>query len=413
MSEDPLLGANVGGTPLVAVEPGTSTIGDIAASAGLRSVDIFAWRDLDHPEAGGSEVHAARIAERWAADGLDVTLTASRAPGAPRNYTRDGYRVARPGGRYLVFPAAAARGITRRSALADGVVEVWNGMPFFTPVWSRRPRMTFLHHVHGGMWNLVMPAPLAALGKALEARVAPRFYRHDPVVTLSESSRAAIVKNLHLDPSLVTVVPPGVDDRFRPARHIDARPLVVAVGRLVPYKRFDLLVEVLVRLREQHPTMAAVIAGEGSERAALEALIACRGAADWISLPGHLDDDALVALYQRAWVLASTSAYEGWGLTISEAAACGTPAVASPIAGHSDAVQDGYSGYLAQPGDAMVAAIGALLDNDILRRRMRQAAIANAGRLSWDRAALESMRVLASSAVPKLVARNRARAGSA
>ncbi|HEX6394051.1 MAG TPA: glycosyltransferase family 4 protein [Acidimicrobiales bacterium] len=412
MSEDPMLGADLRGTPLVAVDSGASKIGDIAASSGLRSIDMFAWRDLDHPEAGGSEVHAARIAERWAAAGLDVTLIASRAPGAPRNHGRDGYRVARPAGRYLVFPAAAARRIARRSAPADGVVEVWNGMPFFTPVWSRRPRMTFLHHVHGQMWNLVMPAPLASLGKALEARVAPRFYRHDPVVTLSESSRVGIVEKLRLDPSRVTVVPPGVDDRFRPARHINPRPLVVAVGRLVPYKRFDLLIEVLVRLREQHPTMEAVIAGEGAERTALEALIARHGAAEWISLPGHLDDDALVALYQGAWVLASTSAYEGWGLTISEAAACGTPAVASPIAGHSDAVQDGYSGYLAQPGDAMVAAIGALLDNDILRRRMRQGAIANAGRLSWDRAAFESMRVLASAATPKLGARNRARAGS-
>jgi glycosyltransferase involved in cell wall biosynthesis len=398
VSEDPLLGANLDAAPAAGFEADVLKVGDVAAAAGLRSVDMFAWRDLDHPEAGGSEVHAARIAERWAAAGLDVTITSSRAPRAPRRHGRDGYRVVRPAGRYLVFPAAAARGMIRRRALADGVVEVWNGMPFFSPVWSRRPRMTFLHHVHGGMWDLVMPAPLAAVGKALEARLAPRFYRHDPVVTLSESSRLAILDKLRLDPSLVTVVPPGVDDRFRPSRHVDASPLVVAVGRLVPYKRFDLLIDVLVRVHEQHPTMKAVIAGEGSERAALESLISRRGATEWISLPGHLDDDELVALYQRAWVLASTSAYEGWGLTISEAAACGTPAVASPITGHADAVEDGSSGYLAEPGDAMVSAIGALLDNDLLRRRMRHGAIANAARLSWDRAALKSIRVLASSA---------------
>lgn len=398
MSEDPMLGADIGGTPALSCGSNDLKIGDIAASAGLRSVEMFAWRDLDHPEAGGSEVHAARIAERWAAAGLDVALTASRAPRAPRNHSRDGYRVNRPAGRYLVFPAAAARGMIRRRAFADSVVEVWNGMPFFSPVWSRRPRMTFLHHVHGGMWDLVMPKPLAALGKTLEARVAPRYYRHDPVVTLSETSRVAILEKLRLDPSLVTVVPPGVDDRFRPARHPHPSPLVVAVGRLVPYKRFDLLIDVLVRVREQHPTLNAVIAGEGSERAALESLISARGAADWISLPGRIDDDGLVSLYQRAWVLASTSAYEGWGLTISEAAACGTPAVASPIAGHADAVADGYSGYLAEPGAAMVSAIDALLDNDLLRRRMRHGAIASAARLSWDRAALESMRVLAGNA---------------
>ena len=400
MSEDPLLGGDLESAQTAAIETGAK-LGDVAASAGLRSVQIFAWRDLEHPEAGGSEVHAARIAEKWAAAGLDVTLTASRARRAPRATAIDGYRITRPAGRYLVFPAAAVKGIARRRALADGVVEVWNGMPFFSPVWSGRPRMTFLHHVHGGMWDLVMPRPLAALGKALEGRLAPRFYRHDPVVTLSESSRVAILKKLHLDPARVTVVPPGVDDRFRPGRHVNPEPLVAAVGRLVPYKRFDRLIDVLVRVRERHPTMTAVIAGEGSERSALQELIARRGAAGWISLPGHLDDDSLIALYQRAWVLASSSAYEGWGLTISEAAACGTPAVATPIAGHSDAVQDGHSGYLAEPGEPMASAIGALIDNDLLRRRMRHGAITNAARLSWDRAALESMRVLASSAAAR------------
>ena len=395
-----MLGGGLEAAQPPALDTGTK-LGDIAASAGLRSVQIFAWRDLEHPEAGGSEVHAARIAERWAAAGIDVTLTASRAEGAPRSSTMNGYRITRPAGRYLVFPAAAATGIARRRALADAVVEVWNGMPFFSPVWSRRPRMTFLHHVHGGMWDLVMPGPLAALGKALEARLAPRFYRHEQVVTLSESSRQAILKKLRLDPARVTVVPPGVDERFQPGRHVDADPLVVAVGRLVPYKRFDLLIDVLVRVHERHPTMTAVIAGDGSERPALQEQIASRGASGWISLPGHLDDESLIALYQRAWVLASSSAYEGWGLTISEAAACGTPAVASPIVGHSDAVQDGYTGYLAEPGEAMVDAIGALIDNDLLRRRMRLGAITNAARLSWDRAALESMRVLASNAAAR------------
>ena len=398
MSEDPLLGGDVGPSLLAEPDPTDHKLGDVAAAAGLKNIDIYAWRDLDHPEAGGSEVHVARVAERWAAAGLDVRLTTSRWPGASPSQQKDGYALTRPAGRYLVFPAAAAKGVTTRRSRADAVVEVWNGMPFFTPIWTRRARMTFLHHVHGDMWDLVMPGPLATVGKSLEARVAPRFYRHDPVVTLSESSRRTIIDKLGLDPSLVTVVPPGVDERFQPNRRVDPHPTVVAVGRLVPYKRFELLIDVLVRVRERHPDMVAVIAGEGTSRAALESLVARHNASDWVSLPGRVDDDALLALYQRAWVLASTSAYEGWGLTISEAAACGTPAVASPITGHLDAVRHGVSGYLAEPGDPMVNAICALLDNDLLRRKMRQGAIATAARLSWDRAALDSMRVLASSA---------------
>lgn len=389
------------GLPTGAVDDPYASVDDLAKHAGIRSVEMLAWRDIEHPEAGGSEVHAARIAERWAAAGMDVTITASRAPGSPRSVNTDGYRVSRPAGRYSIFPVAATRGLARRrNASPDATVEIWNGMPFFSPLWAGGRRMVFLHHVHGRMWDLVMPPPLAALGRAVESRVAPGCYRRTPVVTLSESSREQIVSSLGMDPSLVTVVPPGVDPRFRPARRQEEDPLVVAVGRLVPYKRFDQLIEVLVRLRERHPDLRAVLAGEGSERRALEALVSARGAAGWLSMPGRVDDDQLVDLYQRAWVVASASAYEGWGLTLSEAAACGTPAVASPICGHLDAVVDGVSGVLAEPGDQMVEALDAILSNDLLRHRLHAGALNNAARLTWDRTALESMRVLARSGSP-------------
>jgi glycosyltransferase involved in cell wall biosynthesis len=400
-------------------------IGDVAAGAGIRRVDMVAWRDLDHPEAGGSELHAASIAERWAAAGIDVRLTASRADGAARTGFRDGYRVERPAGRYGIFPfVAAQRGLAHhvRSRLGgpgaraaspadprreqpghrpdrpDATVEIWNGMPFFSPLWADRPRLVFLHHVHDRMWDLVLPPGLAAVGRLLESRVAPPVYRRTPVVTLSESSRRAIVDLLGFDPSRVHVVAPGVDEAFCPGPGRHERPLVVAVGRLVPYKRFDRLIDVLVRLRSAHPGLEAVIAGEGQERGPLEEQVRRCGAQAWISLPGRIDDEQLVELYQRAWVLASTSAYEGWGLTISEAAACGTPAVASPIAGHSDAIEDGVTGFLAQPGAEMEARIGSLLSNPLLRRRMQRAAHRRAATLTWDRTALETMRLLAAQA---------------
>ena len=388
-------GADIDSAPLSLVEDPYVGVDDLAKHAGIRSVEMLAWRDLEHPEAGGSEVHAARIAERWAAAGVDVTITASRAPGAARRWAADGYRVHRPAGRYSIFPVAAARAVARRHARPDATVEIWNGMPFFSPVWAGGRRMVFLHHVHGRMWDLVMPAPLAALGRAIESRVAPSCYRKTPVVTLSESSRDQIVSELRIEPSLVTVVAPGVDPRFQPSKRKEKDPLVVAVGRLVPYKRFDRLVEVLVRLRERHPNLRAVIAGEGNERNALESLVRQHAAGGWLSLPGRVDEAQLVDLYQRAWVVASASAYEGWGLTITEAAACGTPAVASPISGHLDAVLDGVSGFLAEPGDQMVDSLDAILSNDLLRHRLHAGALDYASRLTWERTAVESMRVLA------------------
>src|SRR5262249_38297042 len=159
------------------------------------------------------------------------------------------------------------------------------------------------------------------------------------IVTLSQSSKDEIVRSLKFRPNNITVVPPGIDPFFTPGDGIkNERPLVVAVGRLVPVKRFHLLVDALVVNKERHPDLRAVIVGEGYERAALERQIAELGASDWISLPGRVDDVELLDLYRRAWMVASSSAHEGWGMTITEAAACGTPTVATRIAGHEDAI---------------------------------------------------------------------------
>src|SRR5215208_1279360 len=68
---------------------------------------MLAWRDLDDPEAGGSEVHASTVARLWAEAGLEVTMRTSFASGQPQMSWRDGYRVIRKAGRYMVFPRAA------------------------------------------------------------------------------------------------------------------------------------------------------------------------------------------------------------------------------------------------------------------------------------------------------------------
>jgi glycosyltransferase involved in cell wall biosynthesis len=273
-------------------------------------------------------------------------------------------------------------------------------MPFFSPVWARRPRVVFLHHVHDRMWDLVLPGPLASVGRFIEKRLAPPLYRGTEIVTLSPSSRRCIIDQLGFDPGRVTVVAPGVDESFSPGPGRADHPVIAAVGRLVPYKRFDQLIEVLVRLRHRHPSLEAVIAGEGQERPFLETLIARHRAGGWLHLPGRIGDDALLRLYRRAWVVASTSAYEGWGLTISEAAACGTPAVASPIPGHSDAIEHGTTGYLAAPGYQMEQYLDGLLTDSLLRRRMQRAARQGAALLTWDRTALRTLQVLARHADP-------------
>lgn len=378
-------------------------ISEMARRAGIDRVHVFAWRDLDDEEAGGSEVHADRIESIWADAGIDVTHRTSSAVGLGSAADRNGYRVSRRGGRYLVFPRAAVAEVAGRLGPTDALVEIWNGVPFLSPLWWHGPTAVWLHHVHGPMWQQSLPGPVAALGNVLEERVAPGFYRRVPVVTLSPSSKDELVDELGFDASHVTVVPPGVDPSFSPAgdrqRHRSPTPLAVAVGRLTPVKDFTRTVRIVAAAREAVPGLELVIVGEGYLRDEIEAQVRAVGGQDWVHMPGRISDPELLDLYRRSWVAVSCSTREGWGMTLTEAAACGTPAVATDIAGHADAIADGRSGLLAGTDAELVAALTAVLTDAGLAEKLRSGALDRADELTWSACASANFRVLAEDAM--------------
>ncbi len=152
-------------------------------------------------------------------------------------------------------PARSSPSSPGRMGPYDALVEIWNGVPWFSPVWCRRPRVTMFHHVHGPMWDQVMPGPLAPAGRFLEARLAPPFYRRGLTVTPSDATR----EELHR-----TGLPPragaGVPERRRPAFSARAasrrpHPSIVAVGRLAPVKRFDRVIDAAVEARRRVPDL--------------------------------------------------------------------------------------------------------------------------------------------------------------
>jgi glycosyltransferase involved in cell wall biosynthesis len=203
---------------------------------------------------------------------------------------------------------------------------------------------------------------------------------------------------LHMRPEKVTVVPPGISSRFSPGGSRSSHPLVVAVGRLVPVKRVDLLVRALMAAKLLVPELEAQIVGEGYERENLQAHIDAAGAGSWLRLVGRVDDDELVELYRRAWLVASASAREGWGMTLTEAAACGTPAVATRIAGHTDAVADGISGLLVDEPADLGPTIASVLTDVGLRRALIEGALKQAQQFTWDATARGTFAELAAEA---------------
>lgn len=371
---------------------GLEEIAEDLRRRGIRRIHTLAWRDLDDPDAGGSEVHADEFARRWAAAGIEVLHRTSGIGGKASSGVRHGYEVRRAGGRITVFPRAVLAEVFGRMGRYDAVVEIWNGVPWCSPVWCRRPSLTFLHHVHGPMWDQILPGPLARLGRHLEATVAPPLYRRRLTLTPSEGTREELLE-LGFRPERVRAIENGVDPSFQPGGSRAAVPTVLAVCRLAPVKRVDLLIDAVLEARRRVPDTVLEIVGDGPLAGALAAKVAAAGADGMVRFLGRMPHAELVDAYRRAWVVASASLAEGWGLSLTEGAACATPAVATDIRGHRSSVVDGVTGLLADPS-GLADALAKLLGDQALRERLGAAARERARTLTWDRVAIEMARAL-------------------
>jgi glycosyltransferase involved in cell wall biosynthesis len=355
---------------------------------------VVNWRDREHPEAGGAEVHLHEIFGRLAARGHEVHLLSSGWRGASPDATLDGIQVRRVSGQYG-FAATARRAFARlaRSLRPDVVVEDVNKLPLFLPLLWRGPFVLLVPHLFGTTAFREVSWPMALAVWAAE-RPMPRLYRHVPVHAISRSTRDDLVAR-GFDPDAIRVIYPGVDaTHYTPDARVAraARPGFLYVGRLKRYKAVDTAIAALAAVRRADcPDAELWIAGDGSDRGRLERVAVEQGA-EGVSFLGRVSEDAKLELYRRAWAVVFPSPKEGWGITNLEAAACGTPAVASDSPGLRESVRDGESGVLVPHGDvgALARAMAALAGDRSLRDRLSRGARTFAESLSWERAARET-----------------------
>ncbi|MBD9734412.1 glycosyltransferase family 4 protein [Streptomyces sp. H28] len=351
-----------------------------------RRIVFLAHRDLANPSAGGSELLVDRLADGLTRLGHQVTLLC----GGPASF-RD-YRVVSAGGAYGHYLRARSA-FTRQVGDCDLLVEVCNGMPYLAPLWHRGPTLCLVNHVHTDLWAMRFGGPLAPaarLGRRLEHWALTGARQRGLLVAVSPSTAQAL-RGIGVRRDRIRVVHNGVEEPGpRTAR--SAEPLFVAVGRLVEYKRIDLLLRLWERVR---PVTGGrlVIVGDGPERERLERL-----AGPGVEFTGHVSEAEKHRLLCAAWLLLHPSAVEGWGLVVTEAAARRTPAVAFDVPGLRDSVVDGETGVLASGESSFAAAWCTLALSGARRERMGEAARDHAARFRWDRT-VRQFRAVATEAV--------------
>ncbi|WP_079166573.1 glycosyltransferase family 4 protein [Streptomyces oceani] len=346
----------------------SAALGTAATPEPPKRIVFLARRDLDNPAAGGSELLIDRIADGLTAHGHEVTLLC----GGPAAY-RD-YRVVSAGGDADHF-LRARRAFARQVGDCDLLVEVSNGMPYLAPLWHHGPTLCLVNHVHTDLWGMRYPAPAARLGRRLEHWALASNHRRNLKIAVSGSTAEALAA-LGVPREDIRIVHNGVAEPG-PLLPKSREPLFLAMGRLVEYKRIDLLLRLWERVR---PVTGGrlVIVGDGPERDRLEAM-----AGPDVTFTGLVSEAEKHRLLCESWLLLHPSMVEGWGLVVTEAAARGTPCVGFDIPGLRDSVEVGATGLLARGESSFAAHWCSLALSAERRTALGEAAELRARRFRW------------------------------
>ncbi len=349
-------------------------------------------RDLKHPQAGGAEVRLYEISRRLYKMGVKVVVLSERAGRLPTREVMDGVEVKRMGNSVLIHLAAPIY-VLKHGREYDVIIDdIAHAVPWYSPIVTRTPVIAQIHHVHQNVVDVELSKPLAWVARNAE-RTIPRVYRH--FITVSKSTKQELVYRFNINPNTIAVIPNGVDlSKYKPGVK-DPKPTILWVGRIKKYKRLEHLLLSYKIVKNKVPDAKLIIVGRGDYEDYIKRLAKSLGLTD-VHFMGRVSEKTKIMLMQRAWVLVSTSIVEGWGLTVTEAAACRTPAIAYKVPGLKDSIRHMNTGILVEPGDivGLVESIISMLVDDALRNRMAENAYNYARQFDWDNIAKLFIRYL-------------------
>ncbi len=353
------------------------------------------WRDTANPEGGGSEVYVEEIAARLVERGHVVTVVCAAHDRAPAQDSKRGIRFVRRGTKLTVY--AEARRLLRRGALGpvDVVVDVQNGIPFLSPWTGPAPVVVLVHHVHREQWPVVYDPVRSRIGWWVESRVAPWAYRHCRYIAVSTATREELAR-LGVDRGRISVIRNGTPVGPGVPHAPDPEPRVLVLGRLVPHKRVEHVLEAAAWLRDAWPGLRVAVVGDGWWADSLHERARELRVDDIVEFAGHVSDEEKLREISRSWVLGLPSLKEGWGLVVMEAASVGVPAIAYRSAGGvTESIVDGETGVLVDGGvHEFTSALDALLRDDEGRRAMGERARARSQQFTWEQSVDQFERVL-------------------
>lgn len=382
-----------------------SLAGDIEAHSGRIKILSLSWRDIKSPSAGGAEVHTHEMLSRADKNKYEIYHFAMKSKGLPICEKIDGVTYIRKGNALTVILAACCFYRKYRREI-DFVIDQCNTHRFFTPLWVKpSKRIFYIHQLTKEIWDYSAKFPLSKLGKAFEESFL-RLNRHDPVITVSESTKNDLVVRGY-DREKITIIHNGID--FQPwARgqwyQKEAVPTFIYVGRYSPYKGINVAVEALAKLKIEFPTVKLWIVGKKDPKYVNRKLkpvcekyrllwedVETEPISGDIVSWDYVSEKKKLELLSRAWALLFPSVREGWGIPITEAGCVGTPSIAFNSPGICEAVDYGKAGYLCHENtvDGLYKQMKAALLNRAEYDKMQEQAYVFSSQFQWEKTGME------------------------
>ncbi len=360
---------------------------------------ILNWRDTRHKWAGGAESYIHELAKRWVKEGNFVSVFCGNDSHSQRNEIVDGVNIVRRGGLYMVYLWAFLYYVLRFRGKYDVIIDSENGIPFFAPLYSKKPVLLLIHHIHQEVFRQQLRFPLSVIARFLEASVMTRVYRKNKVITVSESSKSDILKLGLGKKSDVSIVHPGIETSLFKKEEKSESPLFSYVGRLKPYKNVDVVIRAFEQVVKSYPEASLLIIGDGESLNYLKKLTKELDLEKSVVFAGRVSDVQKARLLAKSWVVLQPSMVEGWGITVIESNASGTPVIASDVVGLRDSVVNGRTGILVPVGDVEAfahAMIDFILDAKY-RKKLSDNAYNWSQNFNWDKSSKNFFNIVSQS----------------
>lgn len=359
---------------------------------------IYNWRDIKHSWAGGGEVYVFEQASRWVKAGNTVTLFCGQDidNNLPAYENIQGIHVYRRGNRLSLYLWAVWYYFSKFRNSTDIIVDVENGIPFFTPLFSRKPKICYVYHIHGDQFFYELPFGMSHVGFIIEKYLFPFIYRQIPIIAISQTTKKQLMR-IGLSEKNISIVYSGIQttpEHIAPSAKKFHHPTLLYLGRIKKYKRVDLLVHIFSEVIKKVPTAKLIIAGWGTEASHITDIIMRSPLRRKISLMGPVSIKEKKQLLAKSWVFVNPSIGEGWSIAVIEANLYGTPAAAFRVPGLIESIRHNKTGLLAESTQELIKNICDILLHTRARKYLNLHAYKWARTFSWDRSAKESLTIL-------------------